>query len=137
MNHENKLNQSNIIKVVGTALMFLGVAGFVCYGATTNRAIDANVLYFAFVAMMGWFITQLKSWARKAIIIAFSIEAIGEFIGIIISFNFSLHLAVPVTVLVLRIARVLFYSFFVVLLSRKSIKNQFVSFPNENSVKLN
>ncbi len=137
MNHENKLSQSNIIKVMGTVLMFLGVAGIVYYGATTKRAIDADVLYSAFLAIMGWFLTQLKSWARKAVIIVFSIYGVGEFIGIIISFNSSLHLTVPLTVLILRITRVLFYGFFIILLSRKTIKNQFVSFPNENRVKLN
>ena len=124
MKYEAKVPSREVI-ILGNILLYVGIVGFLYFFATTKRMIDANIYYYALVAIMGWFITQLKSWARKAVIVVFSIYALGEVVGVVVSFDSSLRPQVPFMIIILRTVRILFYCSFIVLLSKKTIRHQF------------
>lgn len=86
---------SKEVSIVGNLLLYGGMIGFLVFYATTKRIVDANVYFYAFIAVIGWFITQLKSWAHKFAVTIFAIYAVGELIQIIFSFDTFLHLKVP------------------------------------------
>ena len=116
---------SKEVLVLGNTLLYGGIIGFLYFFSTTKRMIDINVFDYAFMAVMGWFITQLKSWARKAAVIIFSIYAIGEFMGIVLLIMASYHSRVSPISFMWRAFWLTFYVAFVALLLKKSVRNQF------------
>lgn len=74
---------SGEVRLIGNFLLYIGICGFFFFLATSERLVDANIYYYAFLAVAGWFILQLKLWARKGVLLVLSIYAIGEIISFI------------------------------------------------------
>ena len=127
---------SKEVSILGNLLLYGGMTGFLVFYATTERIIDANVYFYAFIAVIGWFITQLKSWARKLAVTIFAIYAVGELAQIIFSFDTFFHLEVPLIHLGGGLTRFFIDCIFIFLLMKKSVRDQFIlSTPDKNGVK--
>lgn len=122
---------SKEVRIIGNVLLYVGIIGFFFFFATTKRMIDASIYYFAFVAVIGWFILQMKLWARKAAIIVFSIYAFAELAGFIILgiatfFDPSFHQP-PFVNVISHFLWLAFSATFVFLLMKKSVKKAFLA----------
>ncbi len=122
---ESVRKPSNEIQLIGKSLIYIGLVGFVYFFSTTKRVIDINIYHYALIAILGWFITQLKNWAWKVAIVLFVIYAVSELFGILILTVASFRVKVPLHSFVGEIGLLSFYSIFSALLLKRSVKCQF------------